>query len=151
MGELRQWSIVLVACFCVKITINLPAWNTPLYYLTLLYSSGIWAGLACFSAQGLTRLKIEVGVGYILLRSFYCGSFKLLLMWAEFSSLKFRELRALSSLADDWGLLSQFLNASHIPFHVIPAVFKPGMTCKSFLFCESFFTSAFHFFLKGST
>lgn len=150
MGELRQWSIVLVACFCVKITINLPAWNTPLYYLTLLYSSGIWAGLACFSAQGLTRLKIEVGVGYILLRSFYCGSFKLLLMWAEFSSLKFRELRALSSLADDWGLLSQFLNASHIPFMWSLQSSNQEWHVKSFLFCESFFTSAFHFFLKGS-
>ena len=149
MGELRQWSIVLVACFCVKITINLPAWNTPLYYLTLLYSSGIWAGLACFSAQGLTRLKIEVGVGYILLWSFYCGSFKLLLMWAEFSSLKFRELRALSSLADDWGLLSQFLNASHIPFHVIPAVFKPGMTCKVILILWIIFYFCLPLLLKG--
>ena len=54
-------------------------------------------------------------------------------MWAEFSSLQFRELRALSSLADDFRLLSQFLNANHIPFHVIPAVFKPRMTCKVIL------------------
>ena len=54
-------------------------------------------------------------------------------MWAEFSSWKFRELRALSSLADDQGLLSQFLNANHIHFHVIPAVFKPEMICKVIL------------------